>query len=97
MHLLGRYGSFAGYWLPKLSKEQAADGTVKMLNDGNIDGDQQWDSSRVGATAAFAIMILLQKHDFFPKREKAPAAAKKPGGSSPFGSKKPPPPPDPKK
>jgi hypothetical protein len=79
MHQMGQYANFANQWLPALSSRQKEDGSVHMLNDGKTDGEANFTSGhRVGSTAVFAMMILLQKYKLFEAPKKPVAVAKKP-------------------
>lgn len=80
MHQLGQYAAFANQWLPTLASRQKEDGSVFTLNDGKTDGEANFTSGhRVGSTAVFAIMILLQKARLFeaPKKTSLAKPAKK--------------------
>lgn len=94
MKLMGRYHEVADYWLPKLAQRQKSDGTVEMKNDSKANGEQRFTRTGVGATAVYALMILLQKYDLIqPGPGRHPAAKgrgrrKHRGGPSPFRRRK---------
>jgi hypothetical protein len=87
---MGQYPGFANKWLPTLASRQKEDGSVHTLNDGGKDGEAQFTSGhRVGSTAVFALMILLQKNKLIDNSTKKPASAGAPSASNAFSRKTP--------
>jgi hypothetical protein len=91
MHLMGQYPAYANHWLPILSGRQKEDGTISTTNDGKTDGEARFTSGhRVGSTAIFAIMCLLQKNKLFEPPKKVAGGGGPAPGSGGIFSKKPP-------
>jgi hypothetical protein len=82
--LMGNYPSFSNHWLPILTSRQKADGSTSMGNDGRKGG-----SPELGATAVYALMILMQKQKLIPPAQKGPRLAPGAKGGSPFSQKRP--------
>jgi len=90
--LVGNYGDMASKWLGTLGSRQDGEGATSMGHDGGKRGS---DGAELGATAVYALMILMQKQKLIPPAGRKPAA-KAPGapgsgggGSSPFGRGRP--------
>jgi hypothetical protein len=85
--LIGQYPAISRHWLPILTSRQKPDGSLAMLNDGKDDGEAKFTAGhRVGSTAVFALMILLQKRPLIdpPRSPAPPRAAPAPAKKSPF-------------
>ncbi|HLG42462.1 MAG TPA: DUF6288 domain-containing protein [Planctomycetota bacterium] len=88
-YLAGNYDALATEWIDKLIAKQGADGSILLGDDGVGGGEEKNIGGKVGSTAVFAIMLLLQKPGAFdPPKKKEPAAKGKPAGGSPFGKPK---------
>lgn len=88
-YLAGNYDAVAAEWIDKLIEKQGADGSILLGDDMVGGGEEKTIGGKVGSTAVFAIMLLLQKPGAFdPPKKKEPAAKGKPAGGSPFGKPK---------
>lgn len=88
-YLAGNYDAVAAEWIDKLIEKQGADGSILLGDDMVGGGEEKNIGGKVGSTAVFAIMLLLQKPGAFdPPKKKEPAAKGKPAGGSPFGKPK---------
>lgn len=93
-YLAGFYDEVAKEWIDQCIDRQGADGSILLGDDGVGGGEGKTLGDKVGSTAVFAIMLLLQKPGAFdppsrPQARKKPR--KKPGrsGGSPFGRPRP--------
>lgn len=90
--ILGCFGQMAEHWLPQLTSRQDGEGATAMQHDG---GSRGREPPELGATAVYALMILMQKNKLLPPGGRKPAV-KGPGGGgagavggSPFGRNRP--------
>jgi hypothetical protein len=83
--IIGNYSEMADRWLPELSSRQQADGSTSMQHDGGTRGKE---GPEMGATAVYALMVLMQTKKLVPAPRRG-AGAKGGGGSgSPFSRPK---------
>jgi hypothetical protein len=79
-HLLGpdAYAAFAGHWVDRLIALQNADGSIRLPHIENA--EYQDDDRYVSSTAAFALVLVLQKSD---RKAEPPAAEPPPAKPAP--------------
>jgi hypothetical protein len=84
MQLMGKFSEYGNFWIAALNSRQQSDGSVAMQHDGGKRGTEK---PELGATAVYALMLLMQKEKLLPAPGKGPRAPG--GGSSPFSMKRP--------
>jgi hypothetical protein len=90
-HLAGPdvYDRLAAAWIDKLIAKQEADGAILLGDDGVGGGEGKTLGNKVGSTAVFALMLMLQEPGVFapPKRPESKNKPQAPGSGSPFSQK----------
>jgi hypothetical protein len=85
MHRAGLYARFAAEWIDKLIARQKSDGSVDLVHDGGTRGRKPWENASAN-TAAFAVILLLQKEGAMPVK-KGNSASSASDRRSPFSQR----------
>jgi hypothetical protein len=85
-YLAGIYDDLAKVWIDKLIEKQQGDGSILLGDDEAGGGEEKTIGGKVGSTAVFAIMLLLQQPGRLEPPKKRGAKGKNSGPrDSPFG------------